>query len=268
MSTLRQVFKDRRDIFERNLNISTKYTQLFQNYDCFTSINQNFVKYHGKANDKRKNYHERERPHHRTFQSLWNTLNDTNYHKISKTIKFMISNDNISTVINDIISNAIIHSIYRKYFILLLKDISQMGYSDTVTKEIIHFFNDFIDNQKYIFQKKLNDDEYSYFCDQQKHKTKVLNTIMFFIDVKESIKLIQDEMNFDYYIQHIIEHVTSPTCDAFHLNMYLTILHILSDKFDIIPDKLQDVNTHCMKNKFLKEKLMHKLMSKVKLRAN
>jgi hypothetical protein len=259
MSTLRQVFKDRRDIFERNLNISAKYTQLFQRYDCFTNINQNFVKHHGKANDKRKNYHERERP--RTFQSLWNTLNDTNYHKISKTIKFMISNDNISTVVNDIISNAIIHSIYRKYFILLLKDISHIGYSDTVTKEIIHFFNDFIDNQKYIFQKKLVDDEYSYFCDEQKHKTKVLNTIMFLVDVKECFKL--DDMNFDSYIKHTIEHVTSPTCDAFHLNMYLTILHILSDKFVIIPDKLQDVNIHCMKNKFLKEKLMNKLMSKL-----
>jgi hypothetical protein len=175
----------------------------------------------------------------------------------------MVSNDNISTVIKDIISNAIIHSIYRKYFILLLKDISQMGYSDTTTKEILNCFNDFIDNQKYIFLKKPNDDEYTCFCDEQKHKTKVLNTIMFFVDVKESFKL--DEMNFDYYIQHTIEHVTSPTCDAFHLNMYLTILHILSDKFDILPDKVQDVNIHCMKNKFLKEKLMHKLMSKLAL---
>jgi hypothetical protein len=256
-------FIDRKAGYCKSSCIEQKYDNLFKKYECFLkSIN---IYYHknSKQPEKKKTSYYKDRPlkdSKKSLQCFWNILNESNYQKIIHKLKFQVNDDNAKAISDDIIKNAVIHCSYRRYFILILKEIMNMTNKEFVTDTIERYFQSYINNELYIY--KLDDkiqSSYDIFCEQQKHKQKTLSTNTLLFDIVKAIPSLN--INVDEYINKILFNLEVDLNDEYHVDLYL---HMIMDllkynndisrytiiNWDIIAD-----NIISLKNKFLIDKV-------------
>lgn len=224
-----ETFLQRKTSYVVDESIGKKYTQLIAKYECFNKV----IYYHKgnaiKGPEKKRPLFKQEdkKPHKKSFTSLWNTLNETNYTKISHRLKFMINDDNIATVIKELVQMSIVHSIYRKYFMLLLKDVIKLATSQSNVIDIIMKNVESFDTSYYLITDiDTVSPQYDDFCRLQKHKTKVLQTQAFLLDIIASD--IQIPYTIEKYwatVWSAFEHVLDT---EYYLDIYLNlVLHLL-----------------------------------------
>ena len=259
----KQEFCDRKGGYCKSSCIEQKYDNLFKQYECFlTTINIYYHKNSKQPEKKKSNYYQ-ERPlkdSKKSFQCFWNILNESNYQKILHKLKFQVNDDNIKAISDDIIKNAIIHNSYRRYFIIILKELLNMTKTSLVIDTLEAYFQKYIQHELYIY--KADDTiqtSYDTFCEQQKHKQKTLSTNTLLIDIVRSIPTIN--LDIHKYISKILQNLQTNLDDEYHVDMYLNMVMDLMQyyndyiyhqmvKWDIMVDDIQS-----LKNKFLVEKV-------------
>ena len=265
-------FLDRKNNYEISSCIKNKYNELLKHYECFQKSNNLYFHKYNKNNDQRKrSYPDRSvREPKKTLQSLWNVLNESNYLKKCHKLMFLFNEDNLIHIVSDILKNAVIHSCYRKYFIIVLNDLIGISNRDVALSVINAFYHGIIDGSGYIYVQDSNaikniipvttDTEYDIFCKKQKHKTKCLNTNMLVIEIINNVEGIDFNMN--DYIMYLLSSLLVSN-DDFYIDIYLNmIIDICSNKnlntLDLIRQfdfsLIQDHNKS-LKNKFLIERI-------------
>lgn len=256
----KEEFLKRKECFEVQEQIVGKYEALISKYECFVKSTYSFKKSH----DKKRHYVP-EKKHfinnRSSFTSLWNLLNEGNYTKICHKLKFMISTENVGKVINDLVNMSIMHSIYRKYFILILKDVlksyEKCGSYVIINNIVSQFRENYIILPTSMMSQK---EEYDVFCAMQKHKQKILNTYSFLMDIIDHIDVsIVDIINLtsDIFSKYVHE--------EYYFDLLINILIVLAGTYKIevaeqvakLSDILAVSSDTCTKNKFLVEKIVN-----------
>jgi hypothetical protein len=252
-------FMSRKNSYIRQENILSKYEKLITGYECFTKVTY-FHK--SKVFDKggRKQYTNHEKKHSntkRSFTSLWNLLNESNYTKICHRLKFMISDENVHIVMKELVTMAIMHSIYRKYFILILKDVIKTYNTHQLLHDIIMAFDD-----KYLILPSITLDakeNYDMFCATMKHKQKVLNTYMFLLDVIDNISVSIVEL-IERTSNIFAEHIKN----EYYFDLLVHIMIIIAERYpkevsakvNSLRDVFAATCSDSKKSKFLVEKII------------
>lgn len=267
-------FEKRKDRFKLDEQVRDRYQKLFSKYECFnklvyfhkgTTTSKHLSEATPRVRKSPMSYtHERKSPK-KTLTMLWNTLNESNYTKISHRLRFMVNHDNINTVMQELVQMAIFHSIYKKYFVLLLKDVLAMASPrdsaiDILKKIIVSF-----DKSYFILDTNDRSASYDDFCKQQKHKHKVSSTIEFLIDATTmdaldfKLNTIWEKLA-SYYIEvskedpyyyDILLHCIGILVEKGNTETIHTIKH---DMYQTL-SQLRDCHTNKMKLVFLSQKI-------------
>lgn len=272
-------FKHRKQSFVPDEGVQAKYDALFAKYECFNTLiyhhKGNTIKSNDRVNLRRHVSNQMNSSHHhnhekrtpkKTFTSLWNTLNESNYDKVSHKLKFMVNDDNFQQVIKELISMSIMHHIYRKQFLALTKDVmsQQTNGTSALHNTLSEFSGDY-----WLLKHENNTHMYDVFCLQQKHKHKVINTIAILMDISNvfhDIISIDDIWNrvcscyvdvagHDIYYLDILLNIILRMCETMRGHKHIAV-HMMETLFalDAAPLVQQD-----MKIKFLKEKATQSL---------
>lgn len=257
---------ERKNNYESSSCIKTKYESLLKQYECFLKPNNLYYHKYNKGNDQKKRvYPERlSREPKKTLQSLWNVLNESNYQKICHKLKFLVNDDNVSHIISDILKNAILHTHYRKYFIIVLNDFMLLTNKDVALNVINAFYKDIIDSNGYGYiDNNITETEYDLFCSKQKHKTKALNTNMLILELIQKVQGIDFDRK--SYISYLLSNFKKNQNDDYYVDLYLNMLVDICGNASMIPSEFDEIKTfdfafvnendRCLKNKFLVEKV-------------
>lgn len=233
-------FLNRKDIYQLDETIKTKYTELFNKYECFSKMTY-FHRATNKVIEKKKHIPSTERKNSKkSFTSLWNILNESNYAKIAHRLKFMVTKENVDSVVREIVKMSIMHSIYRKYFLLILKDILDMYDANAVLQESINTFS----GDYFIYTPSSNVScEYDIFCKMQKHKVMVLNTVSFLIDIIDNNEKFRNiDVSASGLIDNLFEAFKPHLLDEYYLDLFINAMIIIASKHK------EDVCTKIMEN--------------------
>ena len=265
----KEQFLSRVECFVKSQTLMLKYEKILKTYDCFSSKQP--IQFPSKQHFKTKkssittnNYMHPKNPR-KTLQTLWNTLNSSNYTKIFHKLKFQIRNENLSSVIVDILKSAVLHNSYRKQFIMMISDLMCIWDKEVISDTVVKWINDYISNKCYIFK---HDEEkpyttYDIFCLKQKHKTNTLAFNNLMIDILDMIPSLNIDVNL--YLNDILHNgLMTYIQDDYYVDLFLQAFvqfldrHVdLMQKFkgDIkkIFDSQQGVS---LRNKFTLEKLI------------
>lgn len=256
------VFAKRKEDYEKSSCIKSKYEAIHAKFECFSKANNLYFHKYNKNDQVLKKRHYPDRPQRepkKTLQSLWNILNESNYQKITHKLKFLINEDNLSHVVNDILKNAIIHATYRKYFLLVLTDVLSNNNKEVVLRTVREFYNDYIGNRKYELIVKDTENDYDLFCRKQKHKQTVMNTNKLFMDIVESIPELDIDISGEY-VDMLLVNLEKEKTDEFYIDLYLNIMidcvSRYKESFINKSVRLNEVlkENVSMKNKFMIEK--------------
>lgn len=275
--SLYSLFLSKKDIYTKSPdNLIAKYSKLISDHSCFLSTPHHGTNYISKycpikSKQQFKKYVKKVKltsNKDRSFVVLWNKMNQTNYPNISQRVKLLVNKDNIQLVIKDILEHAILHAIYRKCFINLLKDMVQTGNKDDVQQVISEYVKNFLDNKKYIMNIILEDgNSYDIFCNMTKHKQSMLNTNSLVLDISKD-KSLEKSINILNYKDKLTDSLDEVD-DEFHVDL---LLNLIIEVFDSYPEifnnvimkknieKKVDENTS-FKNKMLIDKLINMIDS-------
>jgi len=220
--------------------IVKRYEQLIGKYECFNKV----IYYHKgnaiKGPEKKKpvfKNDERKTPK-KSFTSLWNTLNESNYAKISHRLKFMINDENITTVVKELVHMSIIHSIYRKYFMYLLKDVINLAPPKTDVIDILMKHIATFDNAYYVITHvDTVSPQYDDFCKLQKHKTKIMQTQAFMLDI------IMSDIKIPYTLEQYWDNIWNCIGCVLDIEYYLDIY------LNIVQSLLETLKTKCVSHR-------------------
>jgi hypothetical protein len=227
-----EAFLRRQQTFTKDDAVEAKYKSLFQKYECFNKLiyyhKGNTIKHVEKPKRvTQKTPNEDKKNPKKSFTNLWNILNESNYQKISHRIKFMLNENNIDNVIQDILSAAITHNIYRKYFLLLLNDIMvysrQSGLFEHTQKTLIGMLEDYGSKHFVLEEIPCTVPEYDKFCKMQKHKLRVIQLVLLLIDIVDH-DLLKNAMITFYTPQYIWQKCEKYLLPHIHDEYYLDIL--------------------------------------------
>lgn len=267
----KQMFLSRQEAYTKSLSVAAKYDALFQAHECFTTKQVVPVpnRHHSRNHHVRKASPYADQPPRHTrdpkkmLQSLFNILNDSNYAKVLHKLKFIVSNDNLVQIMTDILKNGVRHHTYRKHFIRLILDLMHIWDKEVISHTVLSFFADFMKASKRI-SLEVTESEYDTFCSQQKHKQRVLNTNLLFLDAYDMFTgRIQFDLN--EYLGYIIKEMNDVKQVDDLVDLFLNILCQFTERhtLDILPYKshIMDlpVASLCVKNRFLIEKIMHNI---------
>lgn len=248
--------------FSVDENIARKYNELFERYECFSKLSY----YHRPTNktiEKKKPPYASydKRPGKKSFTSMWNILNESNYAKISHRLKFMVTNDNIESIIQDIVHMSIVHSIYRKYFLLVLRDVMQMHASSMkyLQATIVSF-----DDKYYIFTPRQDMTTYDVFCAKQKHKQTIFNTVSLLLDLQKQYASL--DINFTDILNSIFTMYETHFTDEYYVDIFLNILLLVHEEHpDIVTSKLKSTEDYwtCLSKEHISKKTVF-LLEKIK----
>lgn len=275
--SLYNLFLSKKDIYTKSPdNLIAKYNKLISDHLCFSSTSHHGTNYISKycpikSKQQFKKYIKKVKftsNKDRSFVVLWNKMNQTNYNNISQKLKLLVNKENIHLVIKDILEHAILHAIYRKYFINLLKDMVQTGNKDEVQQVISEYVNNFLENRKYIMNSILEDKKsYDIFCNMTKHKQCMMNTNSLILDISKD-KSLEKSINILNYKDKLTDSLDEVD-DEFHIDL---LLNLIIEVFDSYPEifnnaimkknieKKVDQNIS-FKNKMLIDKLVNMIDS-------
>ena len=260
-------FYDRKDNYEPSSCVRTKYDTILKKYECFLKSNNLYYhKYNKGGEQKKRTFPDRPvREPKKTLQSLWNVLNESNYHKICHKLKFLVNDGNLNHIVTDILKNAILHSTYRKYFVIVLNDLITVCNKEVAMKIISEFYEDYISNNRYEFARcdDMTDNEYDIFCKKQKHKQMTLNTNLLFLELVD--KVMGVDIDIDDYISSLISNIEEKVDDEYYVDLILNMIIDVCEKYrtnvlnskSMIYGRLESISKHnkSLKNKFLIEKI-------------
>lgn len=260
-------FYERKDNYEPSSCIKSKYDALLKKYECFLKSNNLYYhKYNKGGETKKRTFPDRPaREPKKTLQSLWNVLNESNYHKICHKLKFLVNESNLTHIVTDILKNAVLHSTYRKYFVIVLNDLISICNKDVAMNTISEFYKDYIANNRYEFpaSEGTPSNEYDLFCKKQKHKQMTLNTNLLFMELVDRISDV--DINIDNYISLLIGNINGKEEDEYYVDLILNMIIDVCDRYKVnilnckanVYDSLECIKKHnkSLKNKFLIEKI-------------
>lgn len=238
-----------------DLQIKEKYEGLFNKYDCFfkTNIGNNgVIPKKGQSTYSKKepvfevmsktHYPKKIKTTSQEVTGLLNIMNRQNYSKVLSKFRFLLSKENIQSVMKEILIKCCLQIVYKDLYIRLILDITELsGYDDVIRSSLALFFDDYISKKQIVFcgNNKTDICEYDIFCNQQKHKSITLARNILFLDLFKH-KLLKVDIN--HYIQYIIECVDQHLNDEYHLDIILSIiLHIMDSSFDISEENLTKI---------------------------
>lgn len=252
-----------------NLQIKEKYDSIFNKYECFfkTNIGTNGIipkKTHPNKKEQQpydivhKSLHVKKiKTTAQEVTGLVNIMNRQNYNKILSKFRFLISRENIETVMNDILTKCCLQIVYKDLYMKLIMDLIELsGYEDIISNIILTFYNNYINNNQIEFDCKNGSCGYDLFCNQQKHKTLVLAKNILIVDLFK-YKLLKNDIN--DYITNMISYCKSCMNDEYHLDIILTmLLHILNmnivinnNSYNELTNILDNVLDNCPNKKII-----------------
>lgn len=240
-------------------HIQTKYDEVFKKYECFQK--QAVYMYKGVRPPEKRRPHVADRQPRdtkRSFQSMWNILNESNIQKISNRLRFLVTKENLDTVVKDMVKHAVTNGSYRKYFIMLLRDLATLFDKETINT-ILRCLYTLYTCDGYMFVIPTDGvSEYDEFCMRQKHKTRTVSTLLFYSEVNDVIPTLG--LDIHEFVMKLIDGLFSPTCDDYYCDLYLNMLLELPMKHkeriinEICDWKELMERTSSIKNRFLIER--------------
>jgi len=213
-----------------------KYNKLF-GYDCFS----NKIIYKDKPyrclNDKndKKNFRHRERdnrrkPIEKIILGILNIINNDNYDKILNKLRLVATEENITSIINEILNKCCSQFFFMKVFLKLIIDLVNVtGYHEIMMVNINNFIDSFVINNEYLYIKELEDKnknkktDYDNFCNNQKHKSYTLSKNLLIFELLKTG--ICTGIDIDRYILYFFDNLKNTTTeDHYHTDLLLNIL--------------------------------------------
>lgn len=243
------------------------YNNFFNKYDCFTKplINDNN---HKKYNFKSRNYKEYERrfpkrPKDINKQTLeiLNKINSRNYKKMLTKIRNIITENNVSSVINDILKQCTLQIAFKDVFLELLHDI-YIHSTPSIKSIIKNNSNQFID--KYLLDKDFvifnktqnNDCSYDDFCMQQKKKATILSKNIINLELIRISLVSQSLSGYTQFFVSQLNHMLDDNDSDYYLDIIINIFQKIKENnnIDILMinyDKLRTKSKNNQKLKFM-----------------
>jgi hypothetical protein len=239
IKTIDEFKRDELSVQNKNVDdIVAKYVHIFSTYDCFSNKNVNTFFAPREKEVRQKHFHQspslppnkqyrerrrKEKTIHEIVRGIINIINKTNYAKMFNTIRILSTQENISTIVSEILVNTCHNAFYIELFTKLVIDLAMVsGYRDAILAEITDFIHKFVEKKEYVFHTKADGNDYDIFCDQQKHKAYVLckNNLIMNLHV-EGIHNI----NVKDYVAHFINVIISNEYqDEYHKKLLLQII--------------------------------------------
>lgn len=241
-----------------------RYDDLIATYSCFTSSSSFHVvkKYNKNATYNIKRVHKDIK---RSLMGLLNIINTENYKIIFEKVKFLIKQENLNTIIVEILHKSCLQVFYLHVFTRLIKDIINIcGISEkkTIYDTICLYVSDFLQKREYIFKcdSTVEVEPYAMFCMIQKHKMLIQNKNILIVEMFKN-SLITD-MNVEQYISFIFGELQTSYENELHMDILVQILLDIGREntltgYVILFDKEKMLSVECNKKlTFMRENLM------------
>ena len=231
--------------------IRIKYENLWKKYDCFKAqhpnpkFSQTISRLPPKSRGRNYNAHRSQTKQetrtckHKDINSsvlgILNVINMRNYRKMLMKLQNLITVENISFVVNKILSICSNQTAYTDVFIKLLSDIYHSSTSTTREKikdELNLFVDKFFNEKDFLVIVNNPSDTYDLFCTKQKHKSIALSKNIIILKlIKSSLVMI----SIDVYTNNLMEHfgdILEDSEEKYYLDIMITIFQdILKENF-------------------------------------
>ena len=164
-------------------SIQKKYEHILSSYECFTTNVSVYTPksshHHGRYDDKRVNRIDRApKDFKKHLVSCLNKINDANYDKMFTKIRLLFTEENAEEVVNIILAMGSSQAPYMHYMISLIHDLHRYSsYANVVCHYVDNYIRNFFEKKKYLISKNEDDSSYGEFCNEQKHKTLMINMV-------------------------------------------------------------------------------------------
>jgi uncharacterized protein YggL (DUF469 family) len=176
-----------------------------------------------------------DRAYLKRVKSILNVINESNFQKQVNKLKFVIQEDNIDTIMDVIINNAVLQVFYVNIFINLIRELLETNFKNQVLNALDDFVSKLIFNGGMKFDRSTientNLSKYEHFCIQQKHKVTVISKALFIIHLmKNNMTTYTLEPLTDHLINNLMlaSKECNADCEMNDLDVDI-ILHILLD---------------------------------------
>ena len=223
----REEFINSKHQFQIDHVMNEKYILFLKSYECF-SLKCLSIKNipHHKSHIRRKQIdeinHGKTKTIDKTLQGILNIINMSNYSKNLNKIRLQVSDDNIETVIAEILNKCCVHIFYLQVFLKLIKDIDQLsGYHAKIVSQIQKFISDFIaHNEEYTLDHVAQVDDYDDFCKQQKQKVHAISKNKLIIELIMNHDNVYDINKYFLYFSDILHHTNENNFDIIILIVF------------------------------------------------
>lgn len=266
-------FNSVKDTINACENITKKYNDLYEKYECFSATSQQMLPVFQPNKNTRITSSTTSRSTitrsikttlikapliKRQMIGYLNIINEENYNKIFNKIRLLINSNNIQYITSELLIKSTLQIYYIHIFIKLLNNI--LDVCDTIERGIVfdtlnQYVTKFIVEKEYKELPQKLENAYDYYCSLQKHKSKInaKNII-----ILESIKMNLIEIKIDNYISYILEELNeSDNYDVIEILLQLIIeIKKYYNEYPIIINKERLLSlSDSQRIKFILEKL-------------
>lgn len=241
-----------------------RYDDLISAYSCFTSTSTFHVvkKYNKNVIYNIKRVHKDIK---RSLMGLLNIINTENYKNIFEKIRFLINQENLNTIIAEILHKSCLQVFYLHVFTRLIKDIINISGNNErkiVYDTICLYVSDFLQKKEYVFTRDSSTDiePYALFCMTQKHKMLIQNKNILIIEMFKNSLII--DITFDQYIRFLCGELDMSYENELHMDILVQILLDVGREnaltgYVILFDKDKLLSIQCNKKlTFMRENLL------------
>lgn len=253
-------------------SVKSKYDSMFKTYECFHKANGAYVPNkptgnHHHRHDERKGRPERPpKDFKKMLTSYLNKLNNTNYDRIMGKTRIIINQDNIQDAIESILNNCGVQALYIKHLVHMIQDLYKLSGCSRQIKEVLEvIYHRYMSDHAYVYKGDC-EDEYTHFCQMQKHKSKVLNMTNTWFHIWETYPELLHNYAQDY-IAMFIKNIHEYKDDEFHIDLFLhVIMECCSYRKDLVSKAhidWEDLQVHIKSSKirFAIEKIQALLLT-------
>lgn len=214
--------------------VKKKYDELFEKYECFHKANGAYIPMKASSTPHPHHHHRAEdRKHHRPekppkdfrkmLTSYLNKLNHTNYDRILAKTRIIIHQDNIQEAVESIMNNCCVQPLYLKHLARMVYDLYKLsGCSKQIREGMEAYYTRYMQEERFMYRGK-EEDEYTQFCQMQKHKMMVLNLTSVWFHIWATYPELLPNHTQTYvalFTQRVWQHVG----DEYHLDLFLNVV--------------------------------------------
>lgn len=264
-------FLSRKDGLVISDDIKQKYEDMFKSFDCFHNVNYLFLNTKHKHTSAKFKTHSKpsppsflrrndnfEKSYVKRVKGILNTINNTNYDKLKNKLFFLLQEDNINIIIEQLIDVAVLQVFYIDIFIRLIADLLKTNlYNNIIVQELDRFI------EKYYTLKFIKNEDrpkYEQFCIEQKYKQDMISKAILILHVIKNGYCSHNVESFMDYIENkchtIIKNNNIIEIDIV-LQTFIQAKKILEYKICLDRCLFNDLNNN-MKLRFLIEEIYKK----------